>query len=425
MLKYATLCSGIEGFGAALDRLGMQCVYQCEQDKQCQRVINHHWPEVEKGFDVNDSRTAADIVRLAPDLIAFGSPCQDLSLAGKRRGLAGERSGVFFRCVELCFACAAEWVVWENVPGVFSSNGGKDFAAVLEAFTGFVPEVPKGGWKNSGACIGPLYGVAWRVLNLEWWRTPQRRRRVFLVGNLRDRGRPFKVLFESDCMPWDSPPRRKTGTEIADGLEKSTANGCGIARPLKSGANMRHDESHETYITHPLNCSNSVTEDGRGRGIPIITHTLRAEGHDASEDGTGRGVPLVFDERNVTSNVNRSACRPGDPVPTMHSSPMSVAYAIQERAVSENDSNGPQGKGFKAEQAYTLEARQHAQSVACGGVRKLTPVECLRLQSFPDNYLDLDPPLSDSAKYKMIGNSVAPVVAEWIGRRIIEVDKLQ
>lgn len=409
-MKYATLCTGIAGFDLALDRNGMECVYQCEIDAHCHLVLDKHYPQVPKGVDVNEDGTAAQLVRLKPDLVAFGSPCQDLSVAGKRAGISGERSGVFFRCMELCLACEAPWILWENVPGVFSSNDGRDFATVLEAFTGTPFEVPTDGWKNTGVAIGPLYSLAWSVLDAQWFGVPQRRRRVFIVGSLTSRSGPYEILSLASSLPWDSPPSRETGQRIAASLTAGTSASSGVNPPGR----RREDDVN-------IVASTLVSKDGRGVHsdmVNFVAHTLRGEGVDASEDGTGRGTPLV-------------------PV------------AIQERAVSENLKNGPQGKGYQEHIAYTLEARHHQQSVAhsiCLGsdpiharelampqttrngdpgvvqrgtaVRRLTPVECLRLQGFPDDWLD-DLNLSDSAKYKMCGNSVAVPVIKWIGERIV------
>ena len=165
--------------------------------------------------------------------------------------------------------------------------------------------------------------------------------------------------------------------------------------------------------------------DNKLQESKLVAHTLSGEGADASEDGTGRGTPIVFDERNVMSKHNRQACRPGDPVPTMHEKPMAVAFSIQERAVSESSTSCPDGKGWQEEVAFTLEARHHQQSVAKKGVRRLTPVECERLQGFPDDWSrwgSSGEEISDSARYRMIGNGVSMPVIEWIIKRLIEVD---
>lgn len=237
-----------------------------------------------------------------------------------------------------------------------------------------------------------------------------------------------------------------------------------LALCLDAKNGKRYDGESETFVATDYKMGKFESSDvargltlspDRTRSAPIVAHSLRAEGHDASEDGTGRGTPLVFDERSVTSPHNRSACRPGDAVPTMHSSPLSVAYAIQERAVAENLKCGPQSKGWQEEKAYCLESRHTPQTVAgfkrgqCAKarsdsyqleqsptltstdsgtqqspgvqigstVRRLTPRECERLQGFPDDWTEGH---SDSARYRMLGNAVAVPVATWIGRRILE-----
>lgn len=289
-MRYATLCSGIEGFGLGFDRAGHECVFQCEANKDALTVLRKHYQDVPKTEDVNDERTTAELVRLRPGLVAFGSPCQDLSVAGQRKGLAGQRSGLFFRCVELCFACEAPLVCWENVPGVFSSNKGRDFAAVLEAFTGFHPSVPPSGWRNTGVCIGPLYSVAWAVLDSQWFGVAQQRRRVFIVGSLGKRSRPYEILSLADCLPWNPPPSRETGARVAPcvrgGIESgSNEHGNKVAYCADDYQAGTYEQAE---TSRPL-----TTSADRSRAAPIVAHALTAGGHDASEDGTGRGTPLV------------------------------------------------------------------------------------------------------------------------------------
>jgi DNA (cytosine-5)-methyltransferase 1 len=414
-MKYATLCTGVGGFDRAFDRVGMTPVYQCEINQKCQTVLARHWPNVTKGIDVDDSQTELDIVRLKPDLVAFGSPCQDLSVAGKRGGLSGERSGLFFRCVELCFAAQAPWVVWENVPGVFSSNEGEDFASVIEAFTGVRPAVPPRGWRNTGVCVGPLYSIAWAVLDSQWFGVPQRRRRVFVVGSFRDRGSPYEILSLPESVPWDSPPSRQAGKRVAGE----------VAACLNSGGN------DGGFRTEP--------------GEHIVTHTLKAEGHDASEDGTGRGVPLIAaalrgnyhcdqdgDETKLVAYGGNNTSGPIDIATACNASASasgrqdfeSETFVMQERMEAENENSGPGGKGWNGDGvAFTLEARHRPQSMANShGVRRLTPTECERLQGFPDGWTEFAADgtrISDSARYQMLGNAVTVNVAEYIGRRIL------
>jgi DNA (cytosine-5)-methyltransferase 1 len=504
-MRYATLCSGIGGFDKGFDDTGMECVYQCEIDPTCQSVLNRHWPDVPKGVDVNDGKTADDLVRLRPRLVAFGSPCQDLSVAGKRGGISAERSGLFFRCVELCYLCEADYVVWENVPGVFSSNGGADFAAVLAAFTGYCPQVPANGWRNSGVCIGSLYSVAWAVLDAQWFGVAQRRRRVFVVGSLRDRGRPYEILSLGESLPWDSAPSRDTGSRIAASLTRGTeSSGKGgyagrrregdvnLALCLNGKNGKRYDGESESFVCETLNSGGTLraeghdaSEDGTGRGTPIvpaIAGTLKScggksgspngaeecdrliayqcHGTNVGEMGTLRrgngsvqsGVPFTFDPRQVTNKENRTTVNPDGPTGTLHEMAQAVAYRTSgncgvmeqgDKTAALNTATDPnqnivcggfkRGQGAKArsdgyqqEQAPTLTASdsgtQSPPGVQFGSmVRRLTLPECERLQGFPDDWTKHDADgkeISDSPRYRMLGNAVAVPVAEWLGKRI-------
>jgi len=166
------------------------------------------------------------------DLLAGGTPCQDFSIAGLRKGLDGERGNLSLEFAKLAYRSSARWLLWENVPGVFSSNSGNDFAAFLSCVTGWEITVPADGWNNSGIVSGApgCYGVAWRVLDVQYTRVPnsfeyaipQRRRRVFVIGYLGDWRPAAAVLFERECLQWHSPPRREAGTGVARSFTAST-----------------------------------------------------------------------------------------------------------------------------------------------------------------------------------------------------------
>lgn len=423
MSTFASLCTGIGGFDLGFERAGMRCVFQCEQEPNCNVILERHWPDVPRTKDVNCDETAEQLIRLRPDWLCFGFPCQDLSVAGSRAGLAGERSGLFFRCAKLASLCGAGGVVIENVPGLLSSNDGRDMGIVLST-------------------LGDMgYRWSYRVLDSQWFGLAQRRKRVFIVGSLGD-GRCSEILFESEGVLWDSAPRRETGTRVAARVA-SCLNSGGNAGGFRSepGEHLvtsralstsqeRLDADTETFVVthadvHPClrGGNRHNNSDATMEAQMLVTHALTAEGHDASEDGTGRGVPLVTtfqaDEYANGSFEQLDCARP------MTISPdRSRAAPIVVGGFKGGQGAKAHSDGYAVEQAQTLVASNSGTqgSPKChvgSSVRRLTEVECERLQGFPD---DFTAGLSGSARYRALGNAVSVPVAEWIGRRIVKAD---
>lgn len=371
-MKYGSVCSGIEAATQAWHPLGWRPAFFSEIEKFPSAVLAHHYPDVPNHGDMTKFEDWPDH---AIDLLVGGTPCQSFSVAGLRKGLADPRGNLMLTFGAVARRYRPRWIVWENVPGVLSSDRGRDFGT----FLGMLAELG--------------YGFAYRVLDAQYVRTcrharavPQRRRRVFVVGYLGDWRRAAAVLFDGESLSGNPPPRREAGK----GLAALTANGVGTCGADDSQAQAGHLIASSGNVPHCLNAGGMGRIDYETE--TIVAHALRGDGFDASEDGTGRGTPLV-------------------------------AVAIQERAVSENPDNGPQGAGFSADgAAYTLEARNKVQAVAfdCKGtevqwlddgshptlrsmghsnshqnagghaavmtewaVRRLTPVECERLQGFP------------------------------------------
>jgi len=212
-VKYASLFSGIGGFDLGFDLAGMECVLQAESDQNCLNILLRQWPDVKK---VNDVKK---VKRVSADVICGGFPCQDVSVAGKRAGLAGKRSGLWFEFHRIIERNLPRWVVVENVPGLLSSNEGRDFATLLR------------GLVECG------YGVSWRILDAQYFGLAQRRRRVFIVGSLGS-GRSAQVLFESESMSGDSPSSRETGQETPAVSGTLPASGSGTSRPGGQGAEL-------------------------------------------------------------------------------------------------------------------------------------------------------------------------------------------
>ena len=354
-MRFGSLFTGIGGFDLGLERAGMTCAWQCEIDPACRKVLARHFPGVPCFEDVKELH----VDRGSVDLICGGFPCQDLSVAGRRKGLAGERSGLWHEFRRVLEEARPEWCVIENVPGLLSSRKGNDFAVVLRGL------------------VELGYGVCWRVLDAQYFGVAQRRRRVFIVGHLGD-GRAAEVLFEPESLPGNPPARGKAGEAVAGTLGGGSAE-----------RGWPDDTDRMTFVpvTSPALRARDYkgpSSDGGGGGAPLVVHALTAEGHDASEDGTGRGTPLVFQPRCVRNG---------------RGNPDTMAAALTSEA-------GRTGKG------------DSAQCVASGmAVRRLTPTECERLQGFPDGWTE---GFADGPRYRMMGNAVAVPVAQWIGRRILE-----
>lgn len=361
MIRYVSVCSGIEAATVAWHPLGWRPIVFAEIAKFPSSVLAHHYPETP---NVGDFTTlAAQSVRC--DLLVGGTPCQSFSVAGLRGGLTDSRGNLALEFLRLAQRLEARWLLWENVPGVLSSNEGGDFGSLLGA-------------------MGELgYGFAYRVLDAQFFGVPQRRRRVFVVAHLGDWRRAATVLFEPPSVRGNSAARRATSKDVASTL---------TTRP------GRRLDGEALTVT-------AVGGD--------IAHTLRGEGFDASEDGTGRGTPIIaFDTTQVTSRTNRSNPQPGDPChPLTHTgAPPTIAFHHQQDPSS--------GRVSLAIGANSNDMGVLTQARA----RRLTPRECERLQGFPDDYTRIDG-ASDSARYKALGNSMAVPVMRWIGQRIDRADR--
>ena len=312
-MKYGSVCSGIEAATVAWHPLGWTPAFFSEIEAFPNAVLKAHYSDVPNYGDMTKFK---EWPREPIELLVGGTPCQSFSVEGLRKGMDDPRGNLALVFLAIADRLRPRWVVWENVPGVLSSDEGRDFGCFL------------GGLGELG------YGFAYRILDAQYCGVPQRRRRVFVVGHLGDWRPAAAVLFERESLSWNPPPSREAGERVAPCLEgragrsgetnfhtsggltetaptipsRSTAGGgMGtdfdldgelIARPLRGQSNATHREESDTYIpvTSPAIKARDYkgpSSDGDGDGAPLITHPLKAEGHDASEDGTGRGVPIV------------------------------------------------------------------------------------------------------------------------------------
>lgn len=415
---FGSVCSGIEAASVAWKPLGWKASFFSEIEKFPSAVLDHHYPTVPNLGDMTKFKEWPDAII---DVLVGGTPCQSFSIAGLRKGLDDPRGNLMLTYLAIAARYRPKWLVWENVPGVLSSNGGKDFGTLL------------GGLGELG------YGFAYRVLDAQYAGVPQRRRRVFVVGHLGNWRRAAAVLFERQSLSGDSPPCRKAGERLAGTLkggsgsrgypDPSDGNGGGL---IAFGGN---NTAGAIDVATAVNAHGGPCGRLDFESETFIAHSLRGEGFDASEDGTGRGTPLV-----------------------------PVSFALQHAQIGRKESAGPQGKGWQQDVAFTLDSRPcadavafdckasgqngfgvgeiastmrsmgHANSHQNGGghqavmtgmqVRRLTPRECERLQGFPDDYTLIPGRVADGPRYKALGNSMAVPVMRWIGERISMVNEI-
>jgi len=380
-MKYLSVCSGVEAATVAWHDLGWQPVAFSEIEKFPSEVLAHHYPNVPnvgdmtkyKEWNLNDSI----------NLLVGGTPCQSFSVAGLRKGLEDPRGNLMLTYVGILDKFRPKWCVWENVPGVLSSNGGRDFGSFL------------------GALVELGYGFAYRVLDAQNFGVPQRRRRVFVVGCLGDWISPSKVLFEPDCLLGDSKKSRskKQGTPA---FTSSSFGGYseGVGTVRASGGDL--GGGSETLIA-----------------TPDLEHTIDTTG----TQGVAYGFTQCDAARDIGDDVSPTLRSGGDGGYPNHA----VAYSIREDAKANNFS-ATALEVTPALQALRPSVQSHhaqtfiAQTMA---VRRLTPVECERLQGFPDNYTNIPWRKKDEApdgpRYKAMGNSMAVPVMKWIGQRIEEM----
>jgi DNA (cytosine-5)-methyltransferase 1 len=421
-MRYLSVCSGIEAATVAWHPLGWEAAAFSEIEAFPRAVLSHHYPDTPCHGDF----TTIGADEYGPiDLLVGGTPCQSFSVAGLRGGLADERGNLALEYLRLADRARPRWLVWENVPGVLSSNAGKDFGTFL------------GGLAELG------YGFAYHVLDAQHFGVPQRRRRVFVVGHLGDWRRAAAVLFERHSLSGHPAPRREKG-QAAPTIPSRSSAGGGLGTDFDCDGGLIPSTGD---VSHCLNAGGMGHQNYETE--TLIAHSLRAEGFDASEDGTGRGTPLVPVAFNITpsnsnkdynareseraqaltAGGNRPSARGGDLIAFAQNQRdevrlLSVAGAIaaepgikQQTYVADTlTSNGDAHSGYRDEKGLVSHA---------SAVRRLTPRECERLQGFPDDYTLIPyrgKPAADGPRYKALGNSMAVPVMRWIGERIALVD---
>ena len=557
-ITMGSLFSGSGGFELAGSIFGIRPIWASEIEPFPILVTTKNFPEMKHLGDIN-KLNGADLEPVT--IIAGGSPCQDMSIAGKREGLDGSRSNLFREQIRIIkemresdraagrtgTQIRPRYMVWENVPGAFSSNKGKDFQAVLQEIVSItdeesnVPLPPKGKWQTAGCIMGDHFSIAWRVLDAQYWGVPQRRKRIYLVADFGGNTAP-KILFEREGLSGNFTESReawqrtagdiKTGTHKAgtDDVEcydisdrRRVADKSEVSPTLTTKMGTGGNNVPIVLENHPQDCRVTIAEDGNvptltsrmgtgGGNVPMIMNEVRAVdqrnlslGNDKSETlhGSGHGSsvgtiiepmalhitqdPTVFEGKapcltqgnpktgqatvgvaipiadkatrykggGSTRNNDGSANglgigEPGAPANTLTAADRHGVACFAQQAIGEYE---------ESEKASCLKRRDYKDSTDRilweYIIRRLTPLECCRLQGFPDNWAEelgiteptqedidhwrevfrtqmeamgeskkektdnqickwLKDPESDSAKYKMWGNGIALPCAMFV-----------
>ena len=397
-MKFISLFSGIGGFDLAFERAGMECVAVCEIDKNAQSVLRRHFPKA-KLFD--DVRKVGKEThgRKTIDLVCGGFPCQDVSIAGRRAGLAGERSGLWFEFARIIDEIEPRWVIIENVPGLLSSNKGQDFAAIIQ-------------WLAERG-----YGVAWRVLDAQFFGVPQRRRRVFIVASFGN-GSAAEVLFESEGGERDNPKGGEAGKEVAYSLRANPSHsgdkGDGGINTTMVTAFMAGQGAKAGGIAASETLSPTLKGAGSGTNqVPTIAQTLTSGGNGKRGYLDPVNTTMVVFDRQRSDEYGEGS----ENVSTLSARDYKSASDLIWHNHQQDGSIRMQEDGTAP--TVSRQWGTGGNNVPFVGVRRLMPIECERLQGFPDGWTDGQ---SDSARYRQLGNAVAVPVVEWIGRRIVKAE---
>lgn len=468
-LRFGSLFAGIGGFDCGFTDAGLEPAWMVEIDPHCRRVLERGFPGVPLHRDIRrfHPKKAGRV-----DVICGGWPCQDLSVSGKRAGLAGARSGLFHQMLRVIHEFKPALVVWENVPGLFSSRGGRDFLTVLSALDG----------------LG--YSGAWTIADAKHFGLAQRRRRIFGVFARGDSGarRAAEILALRPRLCGNPPPRRQARPDVAATLGGGSAGGGRRDNPDSSGAfvtagcgageggpDVKDAQNgrlvtgwHENIGGHLRGSDKArALRSGASRsyqfvGPPQIAGCLQERDSKGPDSDTKEGHPIVSAPIDSAPYADRAAeesrlvtgtLRCGGREQGAGSSYDNTPIVFQQNSRSEVRDMGPQsgavtsGPGAQCQNyvhlpvdytnglvgdnvSGTIEAAQAKVNRGHGvlghaGVRRLTPRECERLQGFPDDWSRFGSDgveMSDTHRYRMLGNAVAVPVARWLGRRIMEAE---
>lgn len=467
-MRFLSVCSGIEAASVAWEPLGWKASGFAEIEPFPCAVLAHHYPDVPNHGDMTllPAKIRAGEVE-APDLLCGGTPCQAFSVAGLRQSLDDARGNLTLTFCEIADAIDSKRkqpciVFWENVPGVLNTKDNA-FGCFLGALAGEDDALvaPGGRWANAGFVDGPQRAVAWRVLDAQYFGVAQRRRRVFVVASARADFDPAAVLFEFEGVRRDTAPSREAGQVAAASTTEGAANRCWPAEVSSTldttfGTKQGLEDQHVNagcplFVPATANAitasmANSCLGHNKDENVLAFDAYNQALTDDVSKTIASRvdqdtasciAQPIPLDLRNAGRDpekhdeMNRQGVgvgAAGDPAHTVttacvHGVAQPMSYGIPGNWIGRAPENGGNSTQFMEEVAPCLTSADKHGVAQLMAVRRLTPVECERLQGFPDNYTNIPwrkaAESPDGPRYKALGNSWAVPVVRWIGDRIV------
>jgi DNA (cytosine-5)-methyltransferase 1 len=419
---YGSVCSGIEAATVAWHPLGWKPAWFSEIEKFPSAVLNHHYPRVPNLGDMTKLHDNETFRNTRIDLLVGGTPCQSFSVAGLRKGLDDPRGNLALEFLRLVDIKLPEWFVWENVPGVLSSSGGRDFGSFL------------------GAIQKLGYGFAYRILDAQFFGVPQRRRRVFVVGHLGNWRPAAAVLFECESLLGNSSSGRKKGKGTSSYTTNSFGSyreGFGTLRGSRGDLGGGSEVLIPTYWDGEITAGTLTTERAGQEKyssvlVPRVQTTeavlypsctvVHQNDHFVGPEGSAQTLPAQGGNNSPCGNIYYGPIFgvSGDETPKIgHNLNPSLRSERQGAVAFQSSQSGTRLVDAHATLDSHNDSRRHNGVVNGTQVRRLTPRECERLQGFPDDYTLI--PMkkqSDGPRYKALGNSMAVPCMYWIGRRI-------
>ena len=430
-MRYLSVCSGMEAASVAWEPLGWTPVGFSEIEPFPCAILKHRFPNTPNYGSLTEYKQWP-LEPGAIDLLVGGTPCQSFSVAGLRKGLDDPRGNLALVFLGLADKLKPRWIVWENVPGVLSSNGGRDLGSFL------------------GALVQLGYGFAMRVLDAQHFGVPQRRRRVFVVACLGDWRAPAEVLLESDCVRRDTKKGRAKGQEVTGTLSSRSSAGGGLGtdfdcagglQPVAFRKSKRASSTTDNETWVEAEASNTLNNFDLGDtrtthavvGPFAWTQNQREEVRILGDKTGALALPGTHQSNYIAEHIAHCS----DVAPTVTSSGPPYSRTGNERveadalAVTFQPGNLRRDAGADPSTTTTLKASagdQMPHIATAMAVRRLTPIECERLQGFPDNWSRIswkgkpEDQCPDGPRYKACGNSMAVPVMRWIGERIAQAD---